>query len=131
MLLLPLLALTGCTLGPEELIVGRWKVERAVEQLTVTDGGMTESEMPGYEHQVVEFMEGDVCMMTDRGDTVYYFWSLQDGATLVLFREGWAEDYSVDRLDKERLVYSDSYTYTDTLTGRKSVYRYIYEHKKL
>ena len=130
LLLLPLGALIGCT-PADEMLVGRWMQVCALERVSnETTGEAVIDTLPGCDTQVLTFMEDATCMSADRGDTIYYQWALS-GNTLALWREGWAEDYTVNKLTKEYLVYSDSYIYYDSITGIRYKYKYRFEYKKL
>lgn len=132
MLLMPLVALTGCTPSAEEMLVGRWQLVYAIERVAnVATGDVTLDTLPGYDHQRLTFMADATCMMTDRGDTTYYMWSLTGGNILALWREGWAEDYTVNQLTEERLVYNDTYSYYDSIAGGRFNYKYRFEYKKI
>ena len=130
-LLLPLLTLAGCAWTDEGKLVGRWGTDCVIETVTMQGGNTVSVDtMPGYSSQVVEFMDGDLCLVIDRGDTAFYHWSLND-KTLALFREGWAEDYQVEELTRERLVYSDTYSHLDSVTGFYMFYTYTFKYNKL
>ena len=130
MLLMPLVALMSCT-PADEMLIGRWKQVCALERvLNEATGEAVIDTLPGCDTQVLAFMEDATCLSADRGDTVVYQWSLS-GSTLALWREGWAEDYTVNQLTKQRLVYSDSYSYYDSITGSRYIYKYRFEYKKL
>ncbi len=131
-MMLSVAALVGCTSSAEEMLVGRWQMERAFEKMAVEgEAEPVIQEIPGFDNVILEFFEGDECMMTDRTDTMFYRWSLTGGSTLVLFRDGWAEDYKVNVLTKERLVYSDTYTHYDSVSGLNTSYLYRYEYNKI
>ncbi len=76
-------------------------------------------------------MDDANCIVVDRGDTTLYRWSLTSGDTLVLWNERWAEDYTINQLTKQRLVYSDTYRYYDSTLNKQYNYKYRFEYKKL
>ena len=123
------MALVGCTTTTEDLLVGSWRLDRATEVVASTDG--TDSfEMQGYDDYYIEFIEEGYCAVTDRGVQTVYEWYLIGDETLVLARGDWAEDYAIDELTKQRLVYSDTYAHVDESTGAPIVYTYTFEYSK-
>lgn len=131
MLLMPLVALTGCTPSAEEMLVGRWKQACTIEHVAnVSTGEVTLDTLRGGDTQEMTFMGDATCIVADRGDTVVCLWSLS-GSTLALWREGWAEDYTVNQLTDQRLVYSDSYSHYDSITGTRYNYKYRFEYDKV
>lgn len=132
MLLLSAFALTACTQSMEDMLVGRWRLERVIETVYLTPGDHTTVDtLPGYDSQTLEFMADATCIRTDRGDTTFYQWALSDGKTLALWHNEWAEDYYVERLDDSRLVLDDNYSHRDTVTGIVADYTYSFEYKKM
>ncbi|MBR4738404.1 MAG: hypothetical protein IK058_00195 [Bacteroidales bacterium] len=123
------MALTGCTSATADLLIGSWRLDQATETVTTADSTVTHPR-EGYDNFRLEIMEEGVCAMIDRGDTVFYLWDLSGDDTLVLYRQGWAEDYTIDELTKHRLVYSDSYSVHDSVTGRRTDYTYTFDYSK-
>lgn len=131
MLLMPLVALTGCTPSAEEMLVGRWKQVYILEHVAnVSTGESAIDTLRGSDTQEMTFMGDATCIVADRGDTTMYCWNLA-GSTLAMWCEGWAEDYTVNQLTAERLVYSDSYSHYDSITGQRFNYKYRFEYKKI
>ena len=128
MLLLSVLA--GCT-PADEMLIGQWKQVYALERVAnETTGEVTIDTLPGFDTHMMIFMANATCLSVDRSDTVLYQWALS-GNTLALWRDGWAEDYTVNKLTKEYLVYNDTYSYFDSITGCRYKYKYRFEYKKL
>lgn len=132
MVLAAVLTLTGCMKDPEKMLIGRWQLDCVIE-LVVEVGGERVSldTLPGYDSQTIEFLDDATCVLTDRGETTVYQWSLSGDNTLALFREGWAEDYTLNVLTQQRLVYTDTYLYTDTVTHKQYKDKYRFEYKRL
>ena len=116
---------------PEEMLVGRWRLHRVVETVasTAVDTVATR-EMEGYDATQVEFMEGGLCVWTQRTDTTHYHWMLGSDMTLVLMRGTQVDDYHVDKLTENRLVYSHAYSHRDSLSGVQYDYSYSFEYNK-
>lgn len=133
LLLVPLVnCLTGCSPSAEEMLIGRWKLECAIERMSdETNGEVRYDTLQGYDQQEMTFMDDANCIVVDRGDTTLYRWSLTSGDTLVLWNERWAEDYAINQLTKQRLVYSDTYRYYDSTLNKQYNYKYRFEYKKL
>ena len=118
------MALTACTQTKEDMLVGKWQVNCVTE--TIQAGGQTSTtQLPGYDNYTMEFVEEGYCAATVRGERTIYTWYLVDDNTLVLTLDDWAEDYTINELTKNRLVYSD--TYSDGGTDRT----YTFEYSKL
>ena len=131
MMLAAVLMLTACNPSAEDMLIGRWKLYRAIETVVeASTGAATTDTLPGYDTQVMEFMSDATCFVADRGDTTFYMWSLTGGRTLALWRDGWAEDYYINALSNSLLVYSDTYSYYDSVSRRHYDYTYTFKYKK-
>lgn len=134
MALLATMMLTSC--GEQtrnEMLVGKWTLERAIETVTPAGGAAVETEMPGYAGQTMELMEEGTCCRTDRGVSTYSLWYLADDRYLIftdMHSSEILEDYTIDELTKDKLVYSDAYIHYDSLTGNQSSYAYLFEYSK-
>ena len=115
----------------EELLVGRWQLDRATESEVNSLGAMSETELQGYGTLLAEFLEDQLCLMVDRGDTVAYLWKLDGDTALLLYRNEHVDDYTLKELTKQRLVYSDSYIHLDSLSGICTEYTYTFEYNRL
>ena len=129
MMLAITLALTACTQTPEDMLIGTWQMKHATETVSV-NGQSTTNELPGYDNYIMEFVKEGYCAVTVRGERTVYTWYLVDDNTLLLTLENWVEDYSINELTKNHLVYNDTYNRLDTLTNTRTYYTYTFEFDK-
>jgi len=117
----------------EEMIEGTWNLEKAYE----TAATMDESEvtmLQGLDGQTLEFDENGYCFLKVQGQTITYRWYLLGDTRLVFcpmfVDDPVCEEYAIDELTEERLVYSDSYCVYDTVSGVRTDYTYSFEYSK-
>lgn len=128
-LLVASLALAACTQTKEDMLIGTWHLDRAVE--TVTGSGyQTDSELPGYDDYTMDFVKEGYCAVTVRGTCTIYMWYLVGDNTLLLELDNDIEDYTIVELTRKRLVYSDTYSVRDTATDGITFYTYTFEYSK-
>lgn len=134
MALLATMILTSCGEPTrDEMLVGKWTLDRATEMVTPAGGATVEAEMPGYAGQTMELMEEGTCCRIDRGEATYSLWYLSDDRYLIftdMHSSEILEDYTIDELTKDKLVYSDAYSHYDSLTGARMDYHYTFEYSK-